>query len=83
MPSGIRDRRALLLKTKYDEARVDAESFISQKFIVDNAYKAEKKAYPIRWLIVVITTFSSLLLTIIVLIILDNISRIRSSIKNS
>jgi len=71
------------LKTKYDEARVDAESFISQKFIVDNAYKAEKKAYPIRWLIVVITTFSSLLLTIIVLIILDNISRIRSSIKNS
>lgn len=71
------------LKAKYDEAKVDAESFISQKFIIDNAYKAEKKAYPTRWLIVVITTFSALLLTIIVLIILDNFARIKGAIRNS
>ncbi len=55
------------LKAKYDEARVDAEENLPHTFIVSNAYKAEKKAYPIRWLIVVISTLASLLLGIVVL----------------
>lgn len=65
------------LKSKLDEARVDAESSMPQKFIVDTAYKAEKKAYPVRWIIVAVSLLSSLLLTLIVLIVLDNIAAIR------
>jgi hypothetical protein len=33
-----------LLKTKYQEAKVDAEQFLPQKFIVNSAYKAEVKS---------------------------------------
>lgn len=54
------------LKAKYEEAKVDATENLPHKFIVSSAYKAERKSYPIRWLIVVITTFSALFLALLV-----------------
>ncbi|MEN8225911.1 MAG: hypothetical protein ABFS05_11200 [Bacteroidota bacterium] len=66
-----------LLKAKYQEAKVDAQAQLPQKFVVNSAYKAEKKSYPVRWLIMVVSTLSSLLLAIIVLIIIENFSRIK------
>lgn len=66
-----------LLKSKYDAAKVDAEQVLSQKFIVSNAYPAEKKSYPIRWLIVVVSTLSTLLLAIIAILLIENIKHYR------
>ncbi len=63
------------LRKAYKKARVDAQSFVPQKFVIDRAYKAEKKSYPVRWLIVTISMLSAFLLTVIILIILENISR--------
>ncbi len=63
------------IKSKYEEAKVDAEQVLPQTFIVNNAYKAEKKAYPIRWLIVAISTFSALLMALILIILYENINR--------
>lgn len=60
------------LKAKYEESKVDAESSIPQKFVVDYAFKAEKKSYPVRWLIVVISTFATLLTSIILIILWEN-----------
>ncbi len=68
-----------LLKRKYEEAKVDATEMLPQKFIVDKAYKSEKKAYPVRWLIVVVSVLSALLFTVIVLISLDGIRRVSGS----
>jgi len=66
------DKKQLsVLKEKYEEAKVDAVENLPHTFIVSSAYKAEKKAYPIRWLIVVIATISALLLAIIILGISD------------
>ncbi len=64
-----------VLKEKYEEAKVDAEQILPQKFIVDSAYKAEKKSYPIRWLIVVTSTLSTILLSFLVIIIIENLSK--------
>jgi capsular polysaccharide biosynthesis protein len=64
-----------VLKEKYAEAKVDAEQELPCKFIVNSAYKAEKKSYPVRWLIVVVSTISALLLAIMVIIIIENIRR--------
>jgi len=64
-----------LVKAKFAEAKVDAEQVLPQKFIVNSAYKAEKKSYPVRWLIVMITTLSSLLLCILVIIIIESLKR--------
>jgi hypothetical protein len=46
---------------------VDATQSLPHKFVINTAYKAERKSYPIRWLIVVVSTFSVILLAIIFL----------------
>jgi capsular polysaccharide biosynthesis protein len=53
------------LKAKYEEAKVDATQSLPHKFVINTAYKAERKSYPIRWLIVVVSTFSVIFLAII------------------
>ena len=60
-----------LTKSKYEEAKVDATQFIPHKFVVTSAFQAERKTYPVRWIIVTITVLSTLLLLIFCLVIYD------------
>jgi len=59
------------LKAKYEEAKVDANESLPHTFVINTAYKAEKKTYPIRWLIVVITTFAALFFAILLFSVID------------
>ncbi len=59
------------LKAKYEEAKVDATENLPHKFIVTSAYEAERKAYPIRWLIMLISLSSVFFLGMIIIIYLD------------
>jgi uncharacterized protein involved in exopolysaccharide biosynthesis len=61
------------LSLRYKEARLEAEQNLSHRFVVEKAYPSEKKAYPRKSLIVVVSTFASLLFALIVLIIIDNL----------
>lgn len=61
------------LSLRYKEARLEAEQNLSHRFVVEKAYPSEKKAYPRKSLIVIVSTFASLLFALIVLIIIDNI----------
>jgi uncharacterized protein involved in exopolysaccharide biosynthesis len=63
------------IKAKYEEAKVDAEANLPQKFVVSNAFKAEKKSYPVRWIIVLVSTFSALLLTLLLAAFFESIHR--------
>ncbi|HTF06063.1 MAG TPA: hypothetical protein VK826_18665 [Bacteroidia bacterium] len=72
-----------LLKKKYEEAKVDANAILSYKFIVNPAYAAERKSYPIRWLIVMVSTAASLVFGILFLILFDNIRQLRKREKFS
>jgi hypothetical protein len=72
-------KQLALIKAKYEEAKVDAEQILTQKFIVNRAVKAEKKAYPIRWLIVVVSTVSAMLFAFLLLLIVENVKTIRSN----
>lgn len=64
------------VKAKYDEAKIDANEEMPQTFKVDMAFPAEKKSYPVRWLIVAISTFGSFLLMVFLMIIFDNFKTI-------
>jgi len=64
-----------MLKAKFEEAKTDAEEVLPTKFIVNEAYKAERKSYPIRWLIVMVTALSALLLTLTLILILENVQQ--------
>ncbi len=61
------------IKSKYEEAKVDAEEYIPQKFVVDVAYKAEKKSYPVRWLIVAVASISSFILSVLLFILIEQL----------
>jgi len=65
------------IKTKYEEAKVDAEEALPQSFIVDNAFPAEKKSYPVRWVIVFVATFSAFILCILACILFESISKLK------
>ncbi len=60
-----------LVKSKYEEAKVDATEFIPHKFVVTSAFQAERKSYPVRWRIVVVTVLSTVLLLIFCIVIYD------------
>jgi uncharacterized protein involved in exopolysaccharide biosynthesis len=59
------------IKARYEEAKIDATENIPQKFIVEDAYKSERKAYPIIWIIVVLSTVGSLLAGMLVIFMVE------------
>ncbi len=61
------------LKTAYDQAKVDVEQSLPATFKVNNAYPAEKKTYPIRWLVVALSMLGAFTLTLIAILIWDTI----------
>ena len=56
------------LRKRFEKAKVDVEKTLPQKFILTSASPAEKKSYPIRWLIVVIVTAIVMFSSIVVLL---------------
>ena len=63
-----------MLRAKYEESKTDAQEVLPVKFVVNSAYKAERKSYPIRWLIVLVATISVFLFALILLLIVENIN---------
>lgn len=72
-----------LIKAKYDEAKVDAQSNLPAKFVVDRAYKAEKKSYPVRWIIVSVSSISAFVLAILILLIVDGLRKKKAELTNT
>lgn len=68
-----------LLRAKYVETKADANESLTTKFVVNKAWASEKKAYPIRWLIVLVSTISAFLLSILAIIALENVKRFRGT----
>ena len=59
------------LKSKLAEARVNAQQNIPRKFIVANAYAAEKKSYPVRWVICSVSTLSAFLFAVFMMLFIE------------
>ncbi len=57
-----------LVKSKYEEAKMDATQDVPRKFVVTSAFQAERKSYPVRWIIVIITVLSTFLLLILCIV---------------
>lgn len=72
------DRVALSrLRTKYEEAKVDATQKMPHKFIVNRATPAEKKSYPVRWIIILISTLGTFIMACISLLIMENFNKMK------
>lgn len=65
------------LKSRYDEAKLDVDQNLPYKFMVNAAYKSEKSAYPVKWLVILLSFLGTEILLTISLIILDNYKNLR------
>jgi len=63
------------LRQRHQEARLESVQNLPHKFIVDRAYASEKKAFPKRSVIVMVSTVGAVLFSLIMLIIIDNIRK--------
>jgi uncharacterized protein involved in exopolysaccharide biosynthesis len=71
------------IKARYEEAKIDAFQEIPQKFIVENAYKSEKKAYPIAWIITILSTIGSLLAGMLVIFFVERSPEFLQKLKQA
>ena len=62
------NKRLSQMKSKLVEAEVNAIQNLPRKFVVANAYPAEKKSYPVRWVICVVSTISAFIFAILAML---------------
>jgi uncharacterized protein involved in exopolysaccharide biosynthesis len=74
-----KNQALLELEIAYNQAEADANLNISHKFVVEDAYASEKKAKPIRWIIVVSSTFAALFMAVIVILFIERIRFLRAN----
>ena len=69
------------MKEQLEAAQRDVEKELTYCNVITNPVVADKKAYPIRWLIVLISAISTLLLTLIVISLVENFRGIANTTK--
>jgi hypothetical protein len=72
-------KRLSVLKMKQEQAQADLESDLPHKFVVNRAQPDDKKAYPIRWLVVAISGIAALLLALLLIVVQENVKKIRNA----
>ncbi len=60
------------LKVQYENALRDVEKNLTYCNVVTSPFVADKKSYPVRWLIVVISMISTLIFSLIVISVIEN-----------
>ncbi len=60
------------LKVKYDQAKRFYTNEFTYTNVISNPYPADKKCYPIRWLILTMTGIATLLFSIVIIFIIEN-----------
>ncbi len=63
----------MTLQRRYHEAQIDLANFIPFKFDIDRAFVAEKKVYPVRWIIVFLSAFGAGFMGVMLLIFYENL----------
>lgn len=72
-------KRLSILRMKLEQAQADLESELPHKFVVNRAQPADKKAYPVRWLVVAVSTIAAFLLSLLLIVVQENVKKIRAA----
>jgi hypothetical protein len=71
-----------ILKKRCDNISIDVAADLDSKYVSDTAVPADKKSYPIRWLIVAMSTAAAFVFAFIVLLITDSLKKLRAEGKS-
>jgi capsular polysaccharide biosynthesis protein len=69
------------LKKKYERAKVDLEEYIPHHFVISPAEPAEKKSYPVRWIMVLVTVASVFALSVVSILIIEKLKSAARQLK--
>ncbi|NVK26765.1 MAG: hypothetical protein HWE14_01910 [Flavobacteriia bacterium] len=69
------------IKTKLDQARVDYNQSLPASFEINSAYPAEKKTYPIRSLIVLISMMGTFIATLVIILVVSAYNDVRKKVS--
>lgn len=72
-------KRLSIMRMKLEQAQADFESDLPHKFVVNRAQPADKKSYPIRWLVVAMSGISAFLLALLLIVVQENVNKVRTS----
>ncbi len=64
-----------ILESKFAEAKIDVNQDLPHKFVVSKAVIAEKKTYPVEWLIILLSVMFSFTIGVFTLIVLDRLKK--------
>lgn len=65
------------IKVDLDDALMNSNREISYANVVSAPYPADKKAYPVRWVIVVVTAIGALFLSLLAILVIENYESIK------
>lgn len=71
-------KRLSVLRMKLEQAKGDLESDLPHKFTVNSAYPADRKSWPIWWLVVGMSMVSAVLLALVAIVVQENIRKIKT-----
>ena len=63
-----------IIEFEADRVAIDTQYTLDNKFIINKAYPSDKKAYPIRWLIVLSSLISVFVFTILYLSVVESMN---------
>ena len=58
-----------LIKLEKENIKLEMDADFTNRFIIDRAEPSDKKSYPVRWLIVLLSLISSLFMSLVILFI--------------
>ncbi|MFN3916970.1 MAG: hypothetical protein ACK4K0_04425 [Flavobacteriales bacterium] len=63
----------------FEQAEADANMAFTHKFVVEKAFPAERKAWPVRSVMVIVSTFAALFFGVVILLILEKIRKLKAA----
>jgi hypothetical protein len=69
------------ISTLYDQHEASSKETVSTVYVVEKAFPADRKAWPIRWLIVVSSALIALFLGVVGALLIDQMSAIKQQLN--
>jgi tyrosine-protein kinase Etk/Wzc len=76
----LEDRIATMASV-YEQSETNAFESISHKFTIESASLPVRKSYPVRWLIVVVSTFGTIFFALVLLLFYEKIKELKAAEK--
>jgi len=76
---GVENWRAGMWRTRLAQVEADLVSEVPHKFLMERAQPSDKKSYPVRWLVTVLSTLAGLFLAFMLITIQEQMRRFRTA----